>query len=134
MLTGHTKWDYVDKVIIEGLQVDAVIGVFDWERQIRQPVVIDLELGCDIRRAAQTDDIQDAINYKAVCDEISQLIIDTQAQLIERLAELIAQYILEHYLAVQQIKVTVRKPTAITNTTAVGIIIERNRDALRTRH
>ncbi|RYY78084.1 MAG: dihydroneopterin aldolase [Moraxellaceae bacterium] len=124
----------MDKVIIEGLQVDAVIGVFDWERQIRQPVVIDLELGCDIRRAAQTDDIQDAINYKAVCDEISQLIIDTQAQLIERLAELIAQYILEHYLAVQQIKVTVRKPTAITNTTAVGIIIERNRDALRTRH
>lgn len=124
----------MDKVIIEGLRVNAVIGVFDWERQILQPVLVDLELGCDICRAAQTDDIQDAINYKAVCDEISQLIIDTQAQLIERLAEVIAQYILEHYLAVQHVKVTVRKPTAITNTTAVGICIERDRDSFRTRH
>lgn len=124
----------MDKVIIEGLQVDAVIGVFDWERQILQPVIVDLELGCDICRAAQTDDIADAVNYKAVCDLISDLIIDTKAQLIERLAVLICDKILTEYSAVQQIKVTVRKPTAITNTTAVGICIERNRDSLRTRY
>jgi len=124
----------VDKVIIEGLQVDAVIGVFDWERQILQPVIVDLELGCDICRAAQTDNIEDAVNYKAVCDLISDLIIDTKAQLIERLAVLICDKILAEYSAVQQIKVTVRKPTAITNTTAVGICIERNRDSLRTCH
>lgn len=119
-------------MIIEGLQVDAVIGVFDWERQILQPVLLDLELGCDIRRAAQTDNIEDAVNYKAVCELVSALIIDTKAQLIERLAELIAQTILTAYPAVQQLKVTVRKPTAISNTTAVGICIERNRDSLRT--
>ena len=124
----------MDKVIIEGLQVDAVIGVFDWERQILQPVIVDLELGCDICRAAQTDNIADAVNYKAVCDLVSALIIDTKAQLIERLAVLICDKILAEYSAVQQIKVTVRKPTAITNTTAVGICIERNRDSLRTRH
>ncbi len=124
----------MDKVIVEGLRVDAVIGVFDWERQILQPVLVDLELGCDISRAAQTDHIDDAVNYKAVCDEVSQLIINTKAQLIERLAELIAQQILSQYQAVQQIKVTVRKPTAITNTTAVGISIERNRDAVRPSH
>ena len=124
----------MDKVIIEGLQVDAVIGVFDWERQILQPVIVDLELGCDICRAAQTDNIEDAVNYKAVCDLVSALIIDTKAQLIERLAVLICDKILAEYSAVQQIKVTVRKPTAITNTTAVGICIERNRDSLRTRH
>lgn len=124
----------MDKVIIEGLQVDAVIGVFDWERQILQPVIVDLELGCDIRCAAQTDDIHDAVNYKAVCDLVSDLIIDTKAQLIERLAELIAQTILTDYAVVEHIKVTVRKPTAIPNTTAVGICIERNRDSLRTRH
>lgn len=124
----------VDKVIIEGLRVDAVIGVFDWERQILQPVLIDLELSCDIARAAQTDHIDDAVNYKAVCDEVTKLIIDTKAQLIERLAELIAQHILTHYQAVQHVKVTVRKPTAISNTTAVGISIERSRDALRTSH
>lgn len=124
----------MDKVIIEGLQVDAVIGVFDWERQILQPVIVDLELGCDICRAAQTDNIEDAVNYKAVCDLVSDLIIDTKAQLIERLAVLICNKILAEYSAVQHIKVTVRKPTAITNTTAVGICIERNRDSLRTRH
>ncbi len=124
----------MDKVIIEGLQVDAVIGVFDWERQILQPVVVDLELGCDICRAAQTDNIADAVNYKAVCDLVSDLIIDTKAQLIERLAVLICDKILAEYSAVQHIKVTVRKPTAITNTTAVGICIERNRDSLRTCH
>ena len=121
----------MDKVIIEGLRVDAVIGVFDWERQILQPVLVDLELSCDISRAAQTDHIDDAVNYKAVCDDVSQLIVETKAQLIERLAELIAQHILTQYQAVQQIKVTVRKPTAISNTTAVGISIERGRDALR---
>lgn len=124
----------MDKVIIEGLQVDAVIGVFDWERQILQPLIVDLELGCDICRAAQTDNIEDAVNYKAVCDLVSDLIIDTKAQLIERLAVLICNKILAEYPAVQQIKVTVRKPTAITNTTAVGICIERNRDSLRTCH
>lgn len=124
----------MDKVIIEGLQVDAVIGVFDWERQILQPVIVDLELGCDICRAAQTDNIEDAVNYKAVCDLVSDLIIDTKAQLIERLAVLICNKILAEYSAVQHIKVTVRKPTAITNTTAVGICIERNRDSLRTCH
>ena len=124
----------MDKVIIEGLQVDAVIGVFDWERQIFQPLIVDLELGCDICRAAQTDNIEDAVNYKAVCDLVSDLIIDTKAQLIERLAVLICDKILAEYLAVQHIKVTVRKPTAITNTTAVGICIERNRDSLRTCH
>lgn len=122
----------MDKVIIEGLRVDAVIGVFDWERQILQPVLVDLELSCDISRAAQTDHIDDAVNYKAVCDDVSQLIVEAKAQLIERLAELIAQHILTQYQAVQQIKVTVRKPTAISNTTAVGISIERGRDALRT--
>ena len=124
----------MDKVIIEGLRVDAVIGVFDWERQILQPVLIDLELGCDMSRAAETDHIDDAVNYKAVCDGVSQLVIDTKAQLIERLAVLIAQHVLITFSTVQHIKVTVRKPTAITNTTAVGITIERNRDAIRLSH
>lgn len=134
MILNQNSRVNVDKVIIEGLRVDAVIGVFDWERQILQPVLIDLELSCDISRAAQTDHIDDAVNYKAVCDEVSQLIIETKAQLIERLAELIAQHILTHYQAVQHVKVAVRKPTAISNTTAVGISIERSRDALRVSH
>lgn len=124
----------MDKVIIEGLRVDAVIGVFDWERQILQPVLVDLELGCDIRQAAQTDHLEHAVNYKAVCEQVGQLIIDTKAQLLERLAETIAAHILAEYPAVQQVKLTVRKPTAIANTSAVGIRIERYRDPVRASH
>lgn len=124
----------MDKVIIEGLRVEAVIGVFAWERQILQPVLVDLELGCDIRQAAHTDHLDHAVNYKAVCEQVSQLIIDTKAQLLERLAETIATHILTEYPAVSHVKLSVRKPTAIANTTAVGICIERNRDSLRAGH
>lgn len=117
----------MDKVIIEGLRVDAVIGVFDWERQIRQPLLVDLEMGCDIRAAACSDQLADAVNYKAVCDRISEIIIETQAQLIEHLAEKICQTILQEFPAVQSTRLTIRKPTAIAQAVAVGVCIERNR-------
>lgn len=121
----------VDTVFIEGLRVNAVIGVFEWERQITQPVVIDLELRSDISKAASSDAINDAVNYKAVADEVTALVIDLKSQLIERLADAVARHILQHYLSVVSIKVTVRKPMAVPNTSAVGVSIERDRDYLR---
>lgn len=124
----------MDKVFIEGLRVNAVIGVFEWERQITQPVVIDLELRCDISKAAASDAIADAVNYKAVADEVAALAINLKSQLIERLAEEIAIHILQHYLSVNSLTVTVRKPMAVPNTSAVGVSIERDRDYLRTGH
>lgn len=123
----------MDKVIIEGLRVDAVIGVFDWERQILQPVLVDLEMGCSIQAAAYSDDLADAVNYKAVCDCISEIIVSTQAKLLEHLAEKICFSVLQNYPAVHYTKLTLRKPTAITNAVAVGVSIERTRDDLRTR-
>lgn len=116
----------MDIILVEGLHVDAVIGVFDWERQITQPVIVDLELRTDISRAAQSDDIAHAVNYKTVCDQVTQLIIDTKAQLLEHLAEKIAQQILKDF-AISSIKVTLRKPTAIAAAKAVGVSIERTR-------
>lgn len=122
----------VDKVFIEGLRVNAVIGVFEWERQITQPLVIDLELHCDTSKAAASDAIDDAVNYKAVADEVNELVIRLKSQLIERLADEIARHILQHYLSVVSLQVTVRKPMAVPNTSAVGVSIERDRDHLRT--
>ncbi len=121
----------VDTVFIEGLRVNAVIGVFEWERQITQPVLIDLELRCDISQAAMSDAIADAINYKAVADEVTALVTNLKSQLIERLADEIATHILQNYLSVASLKVTVRKPMAVPNTSAVGVSIERDRDYLR---
>lgn len=120
----------LDIVFVEGLRVDAVIGIFDWERQITQPIFVDLEMRTNIQPASLSDHIDDAVNYKAVCDEISQLIIDTKAQLLESLADKIATYLLTHFNT-ESVKVTLRKPTAIPEAKAVGVSIERNRDHLR---
>lgn len=122
----------MDKVFIEGLRVNAVIGVFEWERQITQPLLIDLELRCDTSKAAASDAIADAVNYKAVADAVTELVIRLKSQLIERLADEIARHILQHYLPVVSLQVTVRKPMAVPNTSAVGVSIERDRDHIRT--
>lgn len=113
-----------DVVKITGLKVEAVIGVFDWERAITQPLVIDVEMTTDITEAAKTDDLTHAINYKAVCDDITQWCQDTKAMLIERLAELIAAQILEKYNT-NEVKVCVAKPTAIKEADAVAVEIVR---------
>lgn len=113
-----------DVVKITGLKVDAVIGVFDWERAITQPLVIDVVMKTDISEAAKTDDLVHAINYKEVCDDIATWCQDTKALLIERLAELIAAGILEKYNTTE-VSVCVAKPTAIKEADAVAVQIVR---------
>lgn len=113
-----------DKVKITGLKVNAVIGVFDWERAIEQPLLIDVTMLTNIRQAAKSDDIREAINYKSVCDDITQLCQQTKALLIERLAELIAEHILTHYNTLE-VTVAVAKPTAIKEAKAVAVEITR---------
>lgn len=113
-----------DFVKIKGLKVNAVIGVFDWERAIEQPLLIDVSMATDISEAGKSDDINDAINYKEVCDDITELCQQTKALLIERLAELIAAHILSKYNTTQ-VEVSVAKPTAITAAEAVAVQITR---------
>lgn len=113
-----------DFVKIKGLKVNAVIGVFDWERAIEQPLLIDVTMATDISKAGKSDDINDAINYKEVCDDITELCQQTKALLIERLAELIAAHILSKYNTTQ-VEVSVAKPTAITAAEAVAVQITR---------
>ena len=114
-----------DFIKIKGLEVNAVIGVFDWERAIEQPLIIDVTMATDISQAAKSDDIKDAVNYKAVCDDITELCQQTKALLIERLAELIAEHILTKYNT-DQVKVSVAKPTAIKEADAVAVEIVRS--------
>lgn len=113
-----------DFVKIKGLEVNAVIGVFDWERAIEQPLLIDVSMTTDISEAGKSDDINDAINYKEVCDDITELCQQTKALLIERLAELIAAHILSKYNTTQ-VEVSVAKPTAIKAAEAVAVQITR---------
>lgn len=113
-----------DFVKIKGLKVNAVIGVFDWERAIEQPLLIDVTMATDISKAGKSDDINDAINYKEVCDDITELCQQTKALLIERLAELIAAHILSKYNTTQ-VEVSVAKPTAISAAEAVAVQITR---------
>lgn len=113
-----------DFVKIKRLEVNAVIGVFDWERAIEQPLLIDVSMATDISEAGKSDDINDAINYKEVCDDITELCQQTKALLIERLAELIAAHILSKYNTTQ-VEVSVAKPTAIKAAEAVAVQITR---------
>ncbi|MEC7119571.1 MAG: dihydroneopterin aldolase [Pseudomonadota bacterium] len=121
----------MDTVIIEGLQLQAVVGVFEWERQIKQPLWLDLVLSVDTHLAASTDDLVHAVNYQHVSERVIAVIQQRQAKLIETLADLVAQTILQEFHLVHSVRVTIRKPLAVTQTSAVGVSIERSRDDLR---
>ncbi len=120
----------MDKVLIEGLRVNAVIGIFEWERQIEQPILIDLVMTVDTRAAAVSDDIQDAVNYALVAEQAADLTKSLKPQLLETLANKLAEMILNHFSTVQTVQVRVKKPLAVKGAQAVGIEIIRERHAL----
>lgn len=114
----------VDIVVISDLHVDTTIGAYDWEKDIKQKVVIDLELGCDTTRAGQTDDLNDALDYKAVADRVTEFAANSSYQLIEALAENIAALLLAEF-HLPWLRVKVSKPTALPDETNVAVVIER---------
>ncbi|MDH4057074.1 MAG: dihydroneopterin aldolase [Gammaproteobacteria bacterium] len=114
----------MDKIFLNELKVDAIIGIWEWERRIRQTVVIDLEMSADIARAAATDEIADTLNYKAVAKRIQDFVANSDFQLVETLAERIAAIIRDEF-SVAWVKVRVNKPGAIRGSREVGVLIER---------
>lgn len=116
----------MDKIFLRELSCEAVIGIFDWERQVKQSIVIDLEMSADIRRAARTDHIDDTLNYKGVAKRILGFVQASEFQLVETLSERIAELVVREF-GVEWVKVTVHKPSAIRHSKDVGIIIERTR-------
>ncbi len=115
-----------DTVFLHELKVETIIGIWGWERKIRQIVSIDLEMGADIRRAAETDSIDDALNYKAISKRVQQFVADSEFQLVETMAEKIAELVLQEF-KVPWIQVRVSKPGAIRGAKNVGILIHRSK-------
>ncbi len=114
----------MDKIFLRELKVDTIIGIWDWERKIRQTIVIDLEMSADIAKAAATDDIKDTLDYKGVAKRVQQFVGDSSFQLVETLAEHIAGIVRDEF-DVAWVRVRVHKPGAIRGSRDVGIDIER---------
>ncbi len=114
----------MDKVFIEDLRIETVIGIFDWEREIKQAVSLDLEMGFDIRKAAASDAINDTLDYKAVAKRLIQFVEHSEFQLVESLAERCAAIVLEEF-PVSWLRLKLGKPGAVRGSSAVGVIIER---------
>jgi len=114
----------MDIVYISDLRIETIIGIYDWEREIRQIVSIDLKMATDNRKAAATESIDDALNYKAVAKRLIQFAEESEFQLVETLAERMAEIILEEF-DVDWLRLKLGKPGAVTGSKEVGVIIER---------
>ncbi len=114
----------MDIVYIRELEVETVIGIYDWEREIQQTVSIDLDMGTDIRQAAATEDVENTLNYKSVSDLLIEFVGKSEFQLVETMAEEIAERVMQTF-GVRWIRVRVGKPGAVPAARDVGVIIER---------
>jgi dihydroneopterin aldolase len=114
----------MDKIFLEELKIETIIGIWEWERKIRQTVIIDLEMSADIAKAAATDDVADTLNYKAVAKRVQEFVGESSFQLVETLAENVARIIRDEF-GVAWVWVKVHKPGAIRGSKDVGIEIER---------
>ena len=115
----------MDKIFINDLQVETVIGIFDWEREIKQTISINLEMEFDISKAAKSDDINDSLNYKKVTKRIISLCEKADSYLVENLIEKIAQVVLKEF-PVSKVTVSLEKPGALRGSKSVGIKITRS--------
>lgn len=114
----------MDIVYVRDLKVETIIGIYDWERQVKQMVSLDLEMGADISKAAASDSIEDALNYKAVSKRLISFIENSEFQLVETMAEQVATIVLEEF-KVPWLKLRLSKPGAVRGAQDVGVIIER---------
>ncbi len=114
----------MDIIYLRKLKIDTIIGVFDWERQTRQTIIIDLEMATDIRKAAQNDRLEDTLNYKAVAKRLIDFVSNSKFQLVETLSEKIAEIVMNEF-SVPWLRLQLHKPGAVRGAKDVGIIIER---------
>jgi len=114
----------MDIVYIRELNIQTVIGIFDWERSIKQTVSLDLEMGADIAKAASTDHINDTLDYKAVSKRLIAFIEGSEFQLVETMAERVTEIVREEF-NVPWVKLRLSKPGAVRGAKDVGVIIER---------
>lgn len=116
----------MDTVFIRDLRVQTLVGIFEWERRIRQEIRLDIEMGFDIRKAAGSDSIDDTLDYKAVSQRVKTHVEASSFQLVEALAESIAALILKEF-DVSSVRLTLNKTGAVRDARDVGVVIERKR-------
>ena len=114
----------MDIIFLGGLEIETIIGIYDWERVTKQTVILDIEMAFDIQKAAQTDDIQYTLDYKTVSHRIISFVEASQFLLVEKLISEIAD-IIRNEFNVPWVKITLNKKGAIRGASDVGIIIER---------
>ena len=114
----------MDIIYLRDLRIDTIIGIYDWERRMKQTIIIDLEMGTDIRKAANSDNIEDTLSYKTVAKRLMSYVGDSEFELVETLAEKIAEIIMTEF-KVPWLKLTLNKKGAVRGVRDVGVIIER---------
>jgi dihydroneopterin aldolase len=114
----------MDIVFVRDLRIETVIGIYDWEREIKQTVILDLEMSSDVRKAAASEDIKDALDYKAVTKRLIGFVEESRFQLVETLAERCAEIVRQEF-GVRWVRLTLNKIGAVSAARDVGVIIER---------
>ncbi|MBU3673300.1 MAG: dihydroneopterin aldolase [Sinobacteraceae bacterium] len=118
-----------DIVFLRGLEIECIIGFIDWERRIKQKVVVDLELPIDCARAAASDDVVDTLDYMSVASRVREFVGQSQFMLVETMAHRLALLLLEEF-GMEWLRLSINKPGAVRGSRDVGVSIERRRDAL----
>jgi len=114
----------MDRIFVTDLRVDAIVGLWDWERAMTQSVSIDLEMAWDIGTAAETDDIDATLDYRAVAKRVAAFVEESRFKLIETMAQHVAELIQREF-GVTWLTVCIRKPSAVRGSRDVGVRIER---------
>ena len=114
----------MDIVYLKHLRTEAIIGIYEWEQRVRQTVIIDLDMATDNRKAAENDQIEDALNYKAVSKFILKFIHESRFRLVETLAERLAEALMREF-RIPWLRLSVNKQGALRHTRDVGVLIER---------
>lgn len=114
----------MDITYIRALKIETVIGIYDWEREIKQTVSLDLDMGCDIKKASETEDLQYTLDYEAISNCLIEFVEGSAFQLIETMAEQGAALVMERF-NIPWIRFKVSKPGAVKAAEDVGVVIER---------
>lgn len=116
----------MDIIYLSDLRIETTIGIYDWERRTRQTVILDLEMGADISKAAASDKIEDTLDYKAVAKRVIAFVSGSEFKLVETLAEKIAEILLDEF-SIPWCRLRLNKQGAVRGVRDVGVVIERGR-------
>jgi len=116
----------MDIIYLRDLRIDTIIGIYDWERRMKQTIILDLDMGTDIRKAANSDNIEDTLNYKAVAKRLMSYVGESEFELVETLAEKITEIIMEEF-KVPWLRLSLNKKGAVRGVRDVGVVIERGK-------